>query len=259
MTRYIRFLVVPCIALLSVLGTLLPGILRANLQAHAATASVDPLVVIAVDATNQGGPCSETFIANLHTPHQSITHISCPAGTIIRSITIPRSQAEAQHEAYIVLPPPRASRVVWWQVYRQIQQLMEAKGHTLLQSLKQKSVHPLTACGSSGSASLYWNPLGDTNYYSTEQFFKTSDCKHVDLEVASINVHLVYPYDYTSWVYDLYAGGKFGVPGCPTLAGGTYSHSVDQLWPPGYYYENWVYEYSCGYGNSWYNNIGPIN
>ncbi len=257
MTKRIRTLIVPCIALLSVLGTLLPGILSLNTPVHAATSSVDPLVAIAVDATKQG--CVETFIANLHTPQQSITQIPCPDGTIIRSIRIPRSQAEAQHEAYIVLPSSQASQTVWRQVYQQIQQLMEAKGQTLLQSSKQKKGHPLTACGSSGSAGILWSPWSNTTYYSTEQFFKTSDCKHVDLEVASIKVY-PNPQEYLNWSYDLYAGGNFGVPGCPSLVGGTYSHSVDQLWPPGYYYENWVFFETCDPGgDAWYNNIGPIN
>jgi hypothetical protein len=246
MTRYFWQSTERFILLLSTFGVLLLGLTWESRSAHAALE--DSPVIIAVDATNQQGPCTETFIANIHTPLQSITNIPCPAGTIITSAIVQRSQAIAQHTAYVVLPSKGASPVVWQQTYRQLQKL--------LQTSKKASVHPLTRCGNSGSASVNWYPFG-IHYFSTEQFYKTSDCRYVNLELASIRSYSTQYF--LMWAYDLYAGGNFGVPGCPALVDlRTYSHGVDQLWAPGYYYENWLYR-SCVYGSSWYNNIGPIN
>ena|SRR5579872_1272893 len=236
MAKRIRFLIVPCIVLLSILETLLPGILSTNIFTYAAPTTADPLVLIAVDATNPS--CEEVFMANINTPFESTRRIHCPAGTVMRSAIVHRSQAIAEHKSFVVLLSSQMSLAL----RRQVQQMMRVEGRRLLQLAMEKVNIPLTGCGQSGSDTVYnWQPDGvyPPTLTSTEQFFKTSDCQHVILEVAKVYVNYSYcPY---SWNHDQYQGGWFGVPGDPTLnQGSTYSHSVDQTWDAGWSYETHV-------------------
>lgn len=225
--------------------------------AHAASTG-DPFVVVAVDLTNQGGPCTETFDLNIHTPQERIISISCPAGTVVGTSTVRRSQALALHEAYVALPASSVSLSGRNQAYQSIGQLIETKTQSLRQ-LQPNNIHPNVGCGYSGVASEYWS-YNDSYFYSTESYYKTSDCSKVNLEVASINFYGGYSDTDLDWSHDQYQGGSFGVPNCPYVPfNTTISHSVDQLWSPGYYYENWLVDPGCTSSIQIHNNMGPLN
>ncbi len=126
MTRYFRPAIVPCVALVSILGVLLLSVIRMSMPTHAAALSVDTQVVIAVDVTNHS--CFKKTAKTLSALHTSATTlIPCPAGTMIQSVIVPLSEAKADHEAYITLPSGNASQSLWEQTNEQISRLLEAK------------------------------------------------------------------------------------------------------------------------------------
>ncbi len=216
---------------------------------YAMNASANISVVIATDATNLGGPCTESL---------GSTHIPCPAGTVIGSKVIHLAEAIAQHEPYAVWPSTSATQITWQRMRIQLFRVMQEKGQKFLQSSKKTNILPLIACGTTSTLQppfvVSWHPFGDGSMTSREQFYKTSDCKNVTLETASIVVNTPCQFNACYWDHDQYQGGWFGA-GYPCLCQRTtYSHSVDQNWTPGYYYETWLYD-----GQYYtYVNIGPI-
>lgn len=256
MSSRLRVFVVQGLVLVSIiLGLLLIGVPQRGALAEKLFSSTNPFVVIAVDATSP--KCIEILRTNK--PHPSITITHCPEGTVIESEQIYLSQALAEHKHYVLLPSKKISPAATKQLISQIQQLMKQEGKQLAATSK-KEKHPEIPCGSSGWAAVYnWSPTYYGNLNSEEQYYKTSDCQYVDLEVASIYVGAVPKPGPWYWNVDLYAGYYFNVPGDPALSkvGGSYHHSVDQLFSPGYYYETWIYTNVCCY-NSAYVNIGPI-
>jgi hypothetical protein len=232
-----------------------------SLHAYAAGGSGDPLVAVVVDKTQESS-CTETFRANIGTSHESVTHIPCPAGTIMAEVTVHRSQAIAQHEAYVVLPAAQASSSVRQQTLKQIQQLQEAKQTTLRSQISKYAI-PATGCGGNGSVSATWSSVdfGGVTLYPNIAFYKSSDCSTAYFTDSQLNSGGNYDSD-DWWLFDMYAGYQYNVPSCTDVGvPGHYFHLVDQSAPVGYYYENWVnpfYECDTSEGAIW-DNLGPIN
>lgn len=176
-------------------------------------------------------------------------------------ITIRRSQAISQHEAYVVLPSAHASSAVLQQVLQQIQMLHESE-RASLQSQLSKYTHPATACGSDGSASISGFKVDGGDFNASITFYKSSDCTTAFFNNSQLN-NTSQMYDDAIWPRDQYAGYYYNVPGCPDVKPvGHYSHLVSQSAHVGYYYENVLYpDATCQGGNNddiW-DNIGPIN
>ena len=198
--------------------------------------SKDPLVFAAKDVT-QGANCKLTIKINTYT-HPLSKVVPCPAGTIIAPEEIPQSQALAKHEPFVSYTDTSVANTRSMQ-HRLTQQLQS--------NIPLNKLLPFTACGNGGSASVRWTArsIFDNSFVadlpSTEPFFRSSSCSTVSLNTASIHVNSVYQNNTVYWHHDQYQGGWFGVPDYPSLnGGGTYSHSVNQNWDTGYYYETWV-------------------
>lgn len=257
LSKHFGSLLLCIIACLTVFG--IRGTVSSTPKAYAAQVSTDPLVIISVDRT-QKSSCTETFQANIGTPLQVTKHIPCVPGTIMSDITVRRSQAIAQHEAYVLLPSASASPAVRQQTLQQIQRLHQSK-QTLLQSRMSHYSLPTTACGGDGTASLTWNLDGGT-FFASISFYRSTDCTTAYFNSSQLNTNVAL-FDDAYWSYDLYAGYGYGVPGCPDVkAVGHRFHLVSQAAPiHNYYYENWLYpDAACqqNYDYTW-DNIGPIN
>ena len=224
---------------------------------HAQSVVADPLVLVSVDKT-PGSACTETFKANIGTPQQIMKRIPCAAWTLVSDVTMHRSQAIAQHAAYIVLPSTQNGRDRQL-VLKQIQALHSSKQALLHAQLKHYAL-PNTACGSPGGAVLTWYEDGGTLNASIG-FYKSSDCKQAYFTDSQLNTSRQVNDDFV-WSYDQYAGNSYTVPGCPDVKSvGHHFHTVSQQAPVGYYYENEIYPgYACGQSpyNFW-DNLGPIN
>lgn len=243
-----------CLAMFGVKIALFP-----TLHAFASGVPGDPLVAVVVDKTQESS-CTETFQTNIGTPQASVTHIPCPAGTIMAEVTVHRSQALAQHEGYVVLPSAQASFSVRQQTLKQIQQLQDPQQTTLRSQIRKYAI-PATGCGDSSSISATWNVPGNLGtLYANIAFYKSSDCSSAYFTDSQLNSPGLYAW--TWWPFDMYAGYQYNVPGCVEVdQPGHYFHLVDQSAPVGYYYENWINdEYECGgaEGAVW-DNLGPIN
>jgi hypothetical protein len=230
-------------------------------KAYAAPVKNDPLVTVVVDKTLDGS-CTEIFRANIETHQSSVTQIPCPAGTIMSYSNIRQSQAIAQHKLYVVMPSSQASLTLRQQYATQIQKLREIE-QALLQSQISTSIHPATACGGDGSASLYWYPNAPASgeLYSSISFYKSSDCSSAYFEDSVVNVVSILYY-YANWVSDKYASNTWGVPGCPVLYDvGHHFHLISQSAPVKYYFENQIYTETnaCNPTFLVWDNIGPIN
>ncbi len=94
---------------------------------QAARLSEDPLVIIDADVTSQYGPCTEVFHANIGTKEETTTRFSCPAGTLLKSEIVRRSQAVARHEPYVLAPAPNASAAEKQRIRRAFRQFIPIK------------------------------------------------------------------------------------------------------------------------------------
>lgn len=257
---------IPFMSLLLLCTTLigsLPAFQLNSSTAHAASLSNDPLVTVSIDKT-QGSSCIEIFQANIGTPQAATKQISCAPGTIMADVTMLRSQAIAQHEAYVVLPSPQDLATIHQQYTKQIQVLHASKQATL-QSQMSTYALPATSCGQTGSASLTWNLnggyIGGGTLNASISFYKSSDCTTAFFQDSQINTTAAL-YESAIWPTDMYAGNSYGLRDCPDVEWtGHYFHLVSQSAPTGYYYENYLYVGSpCNstLGPEW-DNIGPIN
>jgi hypothetical protein len=244
-----RFIV--CSTFCAVLLSLLTLLQTGSLAVQATSISVDPLVLIVVDATKPG--CTLDLSANINTKHSSITHVPCPVGTIMRTEIVHLSQALAKHEDYVLLSSTTATKTVPSKIASAIEKIKQEKYKNIQNVLKVNSLIPfVTACGTEGSAGVTW---GATQIFgtSTDHFSVYSSvswyvlpnphCNTVALETASMHVNNAYiTYGACwSWPKDLYAGSTYGVPGNPCLStGANLSHSVDLNNTKGYTYEEWV-------------------
>jgi hypothetical protein len=224
--------------------------------AHAAQVSSNPLVLVAVDKT-QSSSCTEIFQANIGTPQAATKQISCAPGTIMADVTMLRSQAIAQHEAYVVIPSPQDSAAIHQQYTKQIQALHASKQATL-QSQMSTYAPLVTRCGQTGSISLTWD-LFEGTLNASISFYKSTDCTTVFFQDSQLNT-TVATYYALIWSMDIYAGNSYSVPSSPNVQSiGHRFHLVGSSAPTGYYYENYLYPYPSNlYGPEW-DNIGPIN
>lgn len=250
-----RFLTICALALI-LIGTWI-----AAPAAHAAGASPSPLVVIAIDVTNRWGPCIETFDINISSARESITRVPCPAGTITAPAVVTRARALAIHEPYVALPDQQSGRGV--QILSQslaaiqpeINDLLEARAHAWLRSSESSSIHPLTACGQSSSATEYWSPDYGDDYVSWETYYKSSDCSSVALDQAAMEVDDGNQGNWY-WMRDQYAASTWYLNPMIYLAPGTYTRCTCASKTPGYYYENWINDLDY---YSVHDDLGPIN
>src|SRR5579872_479826 len=118
--RIKRVLLILCLMILAVS-------VHGTIYGPVAHASSDPEVMIAVDATP--ATC-ESIITTRATQRQAI-HSRCAPGTVIKTVAIPLSQAQAQHEAYVILLPVHASLQQLSQWMSQIHQLILEKRKAL--------------------------------------------------------------------------------------------------------------------------------
>ena len=219
-----------------------------HLNVVVAQATTDPLVVIAVDMTNQRGLCTVTSNANINTSHASTQQSPCPAGTIMGTKQVPRTFAIAHKEPYVLVSSKKSLSSLSDMQRQQVEQLIRNKSTYLLSQVTQgTSTRPqTTSCGNNGSNTVSWSAYFQADSYiglfSTEQFYvlPSPSCSKVTLDTASIDVSYTccqsgFPF---FWWRDLYAGSKFNVPNAPVLiANQHYSHSVNVVQPKGYYYE----------------------
>jgi len=245
----------------TVLGVVLVGIAGVRtIPTNAKTTPINnPMVGVAVDETNMGGRCFESFVLNTNTSHPTNIRRQCTPGTVMGSVIISRSQAVARHLLYVVAPPK------WTGESRQtfssaLDALMNKTSTNLQARHPNVSVIPLTGCGNTSTASAEWHPAysGD-DLVSYETYYRTTDCTDVNVEQAKIHVK-AYDAEQSGalqWSYDRYASGEWQVPGEPNIyVGNTYTHNVDSIHNAGYYYQTWVYYWVIG--TSYYVNIGPL-
>ena len=237
--------------------TAIVWIVQPNSTVHAQSVVADPLVLVSVDKT-PGSACTETFKANIGTPQQIMKRIPCAAWTLVSDVTMHRSQAIAQHAAYIVLPSTQNGRDRQL-VLKQIQALHSSKQALLHAQLKHYAL-PNTACGSPGGAALTWY-VDNGTLNASISFYKSSDCTQAYFGNSQLNTPRQIG-EYFIWDHDQYAGNSYDVPGCPEVRYvGHYFHMVSQQAPVGYYYEDVLYpSETCGdnAGEFW-DNLGPIN
>jgi hypothetical protein len=219
----------------------------------AASIGIQPTVVIAKDFTRSGS-CTLTLDMDISTSQHKAIRIFCPTGTIIGSARVSRSEAVAEHEAYVQLPSENAPLSVWQQTIQAIHQLMQSKAAMLRPA---SSPLPLTACGSTNKFSANWSANGD-NFYSSISFYKTANCQNVVLETAVVQGLTSATAMY--WDHVQYASFNQGV-GCPYIGTNTLSQTFSSTQPAGYYFEPWVANNQCNYltDTEWYHDIGPIN
>lgn len=180
-----------------------------------AQAATDPQVLIAVDATSPDcayliSPGNHTHSGDNAAPGTvPTTRIACPAGTVIVTATIPRSQAIANNEAYVSLLPPQASSSQQVRWNEQVHQLMQAKRRSLQ---AHQTVRPLTTCGY--TAYLYGGYVVVFNDYLQGRvtYYLSQNCSQVYLDTAYVDAGYV-PYNNLVYWYG-FAYSNY-TPECP--------------------------------------------
>jgi hypothetical protein len=131
---------------------------------------------------------------------------------------IPRSQAIARHELYVLLTSPQISTREKQQAWQQFLGLIEQE-RQMHQHYLARIVHPSAACGSTGYVTQTWYLKFDGDkFYSTLSFYKTTDCKAVTFDTATLaeETHTNGALDWY-WSFDRYASDTYNVPNCPDM------------------------------------------
>lgn len=213
---------------------------------HASAAKADPLVVVVRDAT-AGSNCLFKLVENSGTTHQTTRIVACPAGTVMRVIHVPESEALRNHESYVVLPATSSTLAEQSHVAQQIEELENAANahYRNLQVSGVRSaasLQPLTtSCGSSGNWATAWY----SNWWDSGDVFDAEVIydHHTDCSIYIDQSRTAASQINTPWYRgkDAYAGSTWYWP-C------TFQGTNLLIWYPkvtksaGYYYEQ--YEYS---------------
>lgn len=148
-----------CIAVAGILGF---SLLSTPLVAAAPAAHADPLVVVARDATAQSHCHMAVTIRSLRSRSKTISG-PCASGTIVETVHVQLSEANARHETYVVLPATSASASVKAQAYQQIQQLLSTVQHSLLDS-SMGGIVPNISCGQGTTITAQWTVVDRYGY-----------------------------------------------------------------------------------------------
>ena len=178
--------------------TLLSGIGAASLAGTAhAGAATDPLVVVAEDQTASPCTVTDTRYVGTTTAVASSSTNSCLPGTVMTTITIPRSEAISQGQPFVIVPASNASPAVRQQFDWQVQALIEKQRNALRQHhLKfDLALTPLT-CGWNWSRTVQTPENGDM-IDAVLYTYETASCTSNNLQHTTIE--LVSAYNNPLW------------------------------------------------------------
>jgi hypothetical protein len=247
-------------------GLLLPALLLglvlsttfSSPAAHAAQVSQNPSVAIAVDGTTPACVFTRAQIVGPSHTHKLLTQTQCPAGTFMKTQIVSLAQAQAQHDAYVLLPAAHASAAQWLQYNQQISQVVSAKR----QQLQARSLHtivPLNDCGQT-----LWGNITDTVAYDRidmqVQWQVSSSCSSITIDTAWLQAYNVNSPLW--WNENDYAGYGWRNWLCPSVGTNNISFAINASgMPKGY---DLVYDLqndSCPSTNAthYYPSYGPLN
>lgn len=174
-------------------------------RAFAASAShstQDPQVLIAKDVTSSS--CSYTITPGNHTRSAgtataqnsiSSARMPCPAGTELELVSVPLSQATANHEANVPPLPLPASAIQEREWEDQVQQVMQAKRNMLRAS---NNLHPSYTCGWTVDTYGGYHNVFNDNVASHIKYYVASSCSQIFLDTVEVNVGSI-PYNNDVW------------------------------------------------------------
>ncbi|HLV99515.1 MAG TPA: hypothetical protein VKT82_12645 [Ktedonobacterales bacterium] len=238
------------------LACLLVGSLMTTSPVDAASLSPsDPLVVVVRNVTPRSG-CTMTVKDYVGTPKETTMVKACPAGTLMRFFHIPRSQAVANHEAYVILPSPSSSPAAVAKAQAQIGALADEANARLLPTPPAATPNGITCATSDHTATAYMG-WGDNRWNAWVQWTTLTNCK---VDIYNSELQGTVSAFATYWATDKYAGWSQNV-GCAYLGTNTLAWHPYTVQTAGYYYEQWLYDgSSCTIFDSYaYANLGPLN
>lgn len=190
------------------------------------------------DVTNQG--CKKTF-HNVKT--NKISTVACPPGTALIATTVTESQAEAQHESFVVALPPHVSDARKQQFRLQIQQLMREKRSQL-----QANIVEQTPCYDGGETMQIASGVntGGDSIGDLVEYGLSPDCTRVLLDYASLSGWSIPNALY--WGVSKYAGQQWG-ENCTFIGNGTVTHTYDANEPAGYDFVFYLLDQGQGSGD----------
>ncbi len=211
--------------------TLLSGIGAASLAGTAhASAATDPLVVVAQDQTTSPCTVTDTRYVGTTTAITSTSTNSCLPGTIMTTITIPRSEAISQGQPFVVVPASNASSAAWQQFDGQVHALVQKQRNALRQHhLKfDLALMPLT-CGWNWSRTLQ-TPVNGDMIDAVLYTYETASCTSNNLQ--STTIQLVSSYNNQLWWSSFEDNDlpwplvERWWPGCPSVAPQNHLYSL---------------------------------
>lgn len=190
------------VAFIAIAFTFLGGSVTPSV--HAASVTNSPQVIVAVDLTTSA--CKYSVISTKgHTPISSGVSFSCPPGTIMSTMSVTLSQAQAKHELYIMPLPAHASQNQWKQWTDQVNQLMNTKRA----GLRSHSLIPDTSCNDGGqtirlTSGTYINMYNDMVVPGVT-YTVAADCSTIFLDTADVFAGSVPPNNSVYWVQFAYS------------------------------------------------------
>lgn len=232
--------------------------LSSVLTAATAEAAVEPQVVIAVDNT-ASAPCTKQVTTAFSTPNARTTTSACPVGTVISSKEVKLSEAIANKEKYVTLPPKPWTSEIAAKFDTDVKNLIRAKGNALrATTVKPHNQHPAITCDTQEVQLTYsWSvpsyPWYGVTITSSLIYSEASNCTAVYLENTSNSSSAGGYLDkmqYSSATWD---------PSCPDLST-TPQLNLSSWQNPGLYFEPFVKPtWPCGQSVvQHYINMGPV-
>ena len=182
----------------------------------------NPSVIIARDVTNSS--CFRTIVNNAGTSQATTTHAPCLPGTLITLVMVPRSQAQALHEPYVLAVSPSASQILQQRMAQQVAQLAAAKRAALQGSFRTHNVTPSTSCGGTSivgtSETLHGDIVSGDVYYQ-----RSYSCNSLVLDWARAEGYTAVNPLFWSYFDDY--NRSFPVPNCSYVGTNTIYDNID--------------------------------
>lgn len=224
----------------------------------AASTTPSPSVIIAVDATTHSCVLTRGQVVGSSHAHKVLSQSTCAAGTFMKTQIVPLAQAQAKHEAYVLVPTLQASATQQLQFTTQVQQMVNAKRQAV-QAVSPLVLHPNSDCGET-----FYGSAGDTvdgdRLFMEVEWHVSSSCSSILIDTVWLQAEsLSAP---LWWADSEYAGSSWATS-CPSVGTGNLSQTLDKNESMGYDLVYHLLTVSCpGFGfnfTNYYPSYGPLS
>lgn len=207
---------------------------------ESAAAANEPMVVVAYDNT-QG--CYHRVVVNANTANATTVTYPCAPGSVISSKLVKLSDAVANKEKYVVLPPQPWSNSTVEKLHNDIVEIINSKSEAIKAKAsttpKVSNVHPNTSCGGHIDDYSYFTAGYSNNTIGVHLSYDNgTDCVSVYLDYITLTNDYDGDGSNIGWDHNSYSYSTWNV-GCKEL-GYNVEYDLNSSQSLGSNFEPWV-------------------